>query len=323
MVSRICLGTMMFGDRTERGEAGAIVDTYAEAGGNFLDTADTYAGGASETMLGRLIEGRRDRFVLATKVGNPMPGQPGTGGQSARYIRQALAASLDRLGVDAVDLLYLHRDDETTPLEETVVALGQAIADGQTRHWGLSNIRAWKVAELVRLCDREGVPRPVALQPYYHALYREAERELLPVCQHYGIGVVSYSPLARGVLTGKYRDGVPAGSRGARGDVRIGETEMRPANLDAARALDEHVRPSGRDTGHVALRWVLASAIVTSVLAGPRTMAQLSGYLAAFDTAYTREDESFVEDLVPAGCSAGSTYFDPRYPFRGRVVDLP
>lgn len=320
-ISRLCLGTMMFGDRTSESEALDIIDAYAAAGGNFLDTADVYANGASESIVGRALEGRRDDFFLATKLGNSMKGR-NDGDLSAAYVKRALADSRDRLGLKSVDLLYLHRDDERTPLEETLSAIGQTISDGQVAHWGFSNFRGWKIAEMIRICERLGIPRPVAAQPYYHALYREAERDLLPACDHFGIGVVSYSPLARGVLTGKYRRGAPEGSRGASADVRIAETEMRPALLEAASAFDDHARDTGRRTSDVAVGWVLANHLITAVLAGPRTLEQMQAYLDAMSTTITSEDEALVERLVPAGCAAGSTYFDPRYPYRGRQTDL-
>ena len=319
-VSRLCLGTMMFGDRTDEGEAAEMIAAFAEAGGTFVDTADVYAAGASERIVGRAVARSRDRWTLATKVGNPMPDRPGSGGLSAAWIGEALDASLDRLGLDRVDLYYLHRDDEDTPLEETVAAMGRAVAEGRVRAWGLSNFRGWRIAEVVRVADRLGVPRPIAAQPYYHALYRLAEVDYLPACAHHGIGVVPYSPLARGVLTGKYVEGVPEGSRAGRGDKRIGETEMRPELLEAAKAFDAHVRASGRRTADVALGWVLANEVVTSVLVGPRTMEQLRGYLDALSTPFTAADEALVERLVPAGCAAGAGYADPSYPYRGRVV---
>ena len=321
-VSRLCLGTMMFGDRTEEGEARDMVATFAEAGGSFIDTADVYADGRSETIVGRAIAGDRDRWTLATKVCNALPSVAGSGGLSARWIAQGLDASLDRLGVERIDLYYLHRDDEETPLEETVGALGQALADGKIAAWGFSNFRAWKIAEMVRIADSLGVARPIAAQPYYHALYRPAEIDYLPACRHFDIGVVPYSPLARGVLTGKYADGTPAGSRAAHGDKRILETEMRPELIDAARRLAAHVEPSGRRLADVALQWVLANEIVSSVLVGPRTMEQLQAYLGGLEAAYAAEDERFIEAIVPTGGVAGSAFADPRYPYRGRVVEL-
>lgn len=320
LVSRLCLGTMMFGDRTGEEEAAEMIAAFAEAGGTFIDTADVYAGGTSERIVGRAVARDRDRWTLATKVGNLMADKPGSGGISAAWIAEALDASLERLGVDHVDLYYLHLDDEVTPCDETVGAMGQAIADGRVRGWGLSNFRGWKIAEMVRIADHLGVPRPIAAQPYYHALYRLAEIDYLPACAHYDIGVVPYSPLARGVLTGKYANGVPEGSRAARGDARITETEMRTELLAAAAEFDAHVRASDRRTADVALRWVLANEVVTSVLVGPRTMEQLKSYLDALATPFTAEDEALVDRLVPSGCAAGAGYADPRYPYRGRVV---
>jgi aryl-alcohol dehydrogenase-like predicted oxidoreductase len=318
-VSRLCLGTMMFGDRTDEAEARDILAMYAEAGGNFIDTADVYAGGESEKMVGRMIRDQRESFVVATKLGNQMPDTENAS-LSANYIPSAIDASRGRLGLDVIDILYLHRDDEATPLAETIVALGEEIERGHIRHWGFSNFRGWKIAEMVRMCDELGVARPVCAQPYYHALYREAERDILPACHHYQIGAVTYSPLARGLLTGKYRDSAPEGSRGARRDKRISETELRPAAIEAARLFDDHAQGRGRTSAGLAVQWVLANKAVTSVLAGPRTVAQLQGYLDAIQTPFDSEDEAFVEELVPAGCAAGSTYFDPRYPYRGRFT---
>ena len=318
-VSRLCLGTMMFGDATSAAEAGEIVAAFAEAGGNFIDTADAYADGASERIVGAAIRATRKDWVLATKVGNPVPSSPGSGGLKPGTIAQALDASLDRLGVARIDLYYLHLDDESTPLDHTVAAMGQAVADGKIAAWGFSNYRGWKIAEMIRLADSMGVPRPIAAQPYYHALYRLAEIDYLPACAHYGIGVVPYSPLARGVLTGKYRAGAPEGSRAARGDVRIAETELRPEVIEAATAFDAHVRPSGRSTASVALQWVLANRIVSSVLIGPRSLAQATAYIEAMRCPFDAADEAAVDAIAPPGSVIGR-YSDPRYPYRGRVT---
>jgi aryl-alcohol dehydrogenase-like predicted oxidoreductase len=318
-VSRLCLGTMMFGDRTDEAEATDMVARYLEAGGNFVDTADTYSGGASERITGRALEGRRDDVVLATKVGNPVKDVAGSGGLSARWIGEALKHSLDRLRTDVIDLYWLHLDDEGTPLEETVGALGRALADGKIRAWGFSNYHGWRIAELVRVADSLGVARPLAGQPYYHALYRLVEIDYLPACGHFGIGVVPYSPLARGVLTGKYADGIPEASRAARGDKRIAETEMRPELLDAARAFARHAATRGIAPADLALGWVLANRLVSSVLIGPRTMDQLDAYLAGAPTVTGPEDEAAIDAICPPGSVIGQ-WSDPRYPFRGRVT---
>ena len=310
---------MMFGDQTDESEAGEMIARFAEAGGTFIDTADVYAGGESERIVGRAIAADRDRWLVATKVGNAPKNRPGSGGLSARWIGEALAASLDRLETDAIDLYYLHVDDEATPLDETIDALGRALADGRIRAWGFSNFRGWKIAEMVRVADRLGVPRPQAAQPYYHALYRAAEVDYIPACAHFGIGVVPYSPLARGVLTGKYLDGIPAGSRAARGDKRIAETEMRTDLMEAARAVDSYARGAGKRTADLALRWVLENRAVSSVLVGPRTLAQLDAYLAGPSTPFSADDEAAIERIVPTGAVVGP-YSDPRYPFRGRMA---
>ncbi|MGF1620880.1 MAG: aldo/keto reductase [Rhodomicrobiaceae bacterium] len=319
-VSRLCLGTMMFGDQTDQGEAAEMIARYGEAGGNFLDTADAYSAGASERMVGRAIAGDRDRWIVATKVGNPIKGVESSGGLNARWIRQAVDDSLNRLGLDRIDLYYTHFDDEATPLEETIGALGELIAAGKIGGWGFSNYRAWKIAEMVRIADSLGVPRPIAAQPYYHALYRLVEIDYLPACAHFGIGVVTYSPLARGVLTGKYSDGVPPGSRAERKDTRMMETEFRPEAIEAARRIGEYVKPSGRPMSGFALGWVLANALVTGVIIGPKSMAQLEDYLTLAGTPYSADDEVFMDGLVPSGGTAGAAYSDPRYPYRGRVL---
>ena len=318
-VTRLCLGTMMFGDQTDEGEAAEMIARYGEAGGNFLDTADQYANGGSERIVGRAIAGQRDRWIIATKAGNPMTGVPGSGGLSALWLRQAIDQSLDRLGIDKVDLYYLHLDDEVTPLEEPIGALGEMIAAGKIGGWGFSNFRGWKIAELIRIADRLGVARPVVAQPYYHALYRLAEIDFLPACAHFGIGVVPYSPLARGVLTGKYNDSVPPGSRADRQDMRMMQTEFRPEVLDAARKIAQHLAPSGRPMSGFALSWVLANKLISGVVIGPKSMRQLEDYLAVAGTPYDEADEAFMNGLIPSGASAGYAYADPRYPYRGRV----
>jgi len=324
-VSRLCLGTMMFADQTDDRAAGAILDAFLDAGGNFLDTADSYTGGASERMLGRLLAdrqraGRRADVVLATKLGNPVAEVPGSGGLSPDWIARAVPDSLDRLGTERIDLLYLHVDDETTPLDETIGALGDHLAAGRIGAWGLSNFRAWKIAEMVRVADRLGVDRPRVCQPYYHMLNRLAEIDTLPACAHFGIGVVPYSVLARGVLTGKYRGGVPEGSRAGRADKRLLETEYRPETLDAAQKAAAYAEARGGTPQGFALNWVLANPIVTAALIGPKSPEQLAGYLAAVAELYGTQDEAMADSLNAAGCAPAPLYADPRYPYRGRPV---
>lgn len=319
-VSPICLGTMMFGERTDEATAGRIVERAREAGINFIDTADVYAGGASEEIVGRLIQSDRDRWVVASKVGNRMANDSKRAGLGRAWLRRAIDDSLRRLATDHVDVYYLHKPDAKTPLEETVGAVGEILASGKARHFGLSNYRGWQHAEVVRVCDRLGVARPVVSQPYYNAMNRVPEVEILPACGFYGIGVVPYSPLARGVLTGKYAPGEkpPADTRAGRQDERMMETEFRAESLVFAKRLKERAAARGMTAGQFALNWVLANRLVSSVLAGPRTEAHWEEYLGALEHRLDREDEAFVDAMVAPGHPSTAGYSDPKYPITGR-----
>jgi len=325
-VSPLCLGTMMFGDRTDAREANEIVAHAEGSGVNFIDTADVYAGGASETIVGTAIAPRRSRWILATKVGNVMPGdenrRPHTGGLSRRWIMQACDASLARLRTDFIDVYYLHIDDAKTPLAETVAAMGALIAAGKVRYFGVSNFRGWRIAEIVHCCRDLGVPQPVVCQPYYNLLNRMPEVEVLPACDHHGIGVATYSPIARGVLTAKYAAGiVPDGSRAARNDRRMMQTEFRAESFAIAQALKGHAAKTGRTPVQFALAWLWANRIVTSVIAGPRTLAQWTDYVAARGTAWSADDEALVDSLVRPGHPSTPGYTDPQYPLYGRRLN--
>jgi aryl-alcohol dehydrogenase-like predicted oxidoreductase len=321
-VSPICLGTMMFGDRTDAAEAGRIVAAAREAGVNFIDTADVYAKGESEKITGKLIASDRDRWVLATKVANPMGEGPNRRGTGRKWVAQAIGESLERLGTDYVDIYYIHRDPGDVPMEETVAVMGDLIRAGRIRYWGVSNLRGWRIAEAVRVCDALGVPRPVVCQPYYNAMNRQPENDILPACRHYGIGVVPYSPLARGVLTGKYAKGAepPADSRAGRKDKRILETEFREESLAIAQTLKAHAEKKGLAPGHFAFGWVLANPIVSSVIAGPRTLEQWQDYLAGVGSRLDAADEALVDSLVSPGHPSTPGYNDPAYPLNGRPV---
>ena len=322
-VSPICLGTMMFGDRTDAAEAGRIVASARAAGVNFIDTADVYAKGESEKITGKLVAADRDRWVLATKVANPMGEDPNRRGTGRKWVMQAIDESLGRLATDYVDIYYIHRDPGEVPMEETVAAMGDLIGAGKIRYWGVSNLRGWRIAEAVRACDELGVARPVVCQPYYNAMNRQPENDILPACQHYGIGVVPYSPLARGVLTGKYARGAepPADSRAGRKDKRMLETEFREESLAIAQKIKAHAERKGMTPGHFAFNWVLANPIVSSVIAGPRTMEQWSDYLAGLGRHFDSEDEALVDGLVRPGHPSTPGYNDPNYPLTGRPID--
>jgi len=319
-VSVLCLGAMMFGDRTDEAEAGRIVASAREAGVNFVDTADAYAKGESERILGRLIAADRERWVVATKVGNTGAPAPNDADLSRRHVMRAIDASLGRLGMDHVDLYYLHLDDSGTPLEETVATMGDLVRAGKIRYWGVSNFRAWRIAEAAMLAERVGVPPPAVCQPYYNAVNRMPEVEVLPACEHFGLGVVPYSPLARGVLTAKYRPGEapPAETRAGRGDKRMMQTEFRAESLAVAEKIKAHAERRGMSAAEFAFDWVLNSGAVTSVLAGPRTMGQWRAYLGALGRAFDAEDEALMDALVAPGHPSTPGYTDPRYPVTGR-----
>ena len=323
-VSELCLGTMMFGDRTDAPTATRIIASAFDAGVNFVDTADNYSKGASEAIVGPAIAANRHRWILATKVGNVMTRKPDDGGLSRRWIMQGCEASLKRLATDYIDIYYLHRDDPDTPVAETVGAIGDLIRAGKIRYFGVSNYRGWRIAEVVATCDDLGVARPVVSQPYYNAMNRMPEVEILPACDYYGIGVVPYSPLARGVLTGKYPPGEepPAGSRVARKDQRMMETEFRPESIAMAQTIKAYAEKKGFTATQFAMAWLLANRIVSSVIAGPRTLEQWTDYLSAIGKGLDQEDEALIDSLVKPGHPSTPGYNDPQYPFQGRIVDL-
>jgi aryl-alcohol dehydrogenase-like predicted oxidoreductase len=321
-VSTLCLGTMMFGDRTTQADAIEIVAACRDAGVNFIDTADVYADGASEVITGRAIAADRNAWVLATKVGNPMGPSANRRGLSRRWLFQAIDESLARLGTDHVDIWYLHREDPDTPLAETIGAVADIVRAGKVRYIGVSNHRAWRVAEIVRLCREAGMPTPAVCQPYYNAFNRMPEVELLPACGHFGIGVASYSPIARGVLAGKYRPGEapPEGSRAARNDRRIMQTEWREESLVLAQRIAEHALARGMTPAQFAVNWVLNNRFISSAIVGPRTIEQMREYLGATGLPFGAEDEALIDTMVTTGHPSTPGYNDPAYPLEGRVT---
>ncbi|MEI7743364.1 MAG: aldo/keto reductase [Chloroflexota bacterium] len=321
MVSPLCLGTMMFGKATTEAESAAIVGAAFDAGVNFIDTAASYALGKGEEIVGRLVAPHRDDWVIATKVGPPTGGGPNQAGTARRHVQLSLERSLRRLGTDRVDVFYLHLDDPITPLEESVRAMGDAVHQGKALYWGVSNFWSWRMAEAVGIARSLGVAPPVVVQPYYHALNRRPEVELLPAATHFGLAVVPYSPIARGMLTGKYRPGEPPpeGSRAARADKEILGREWREESMAVAAAMADRARARGMTPVHFAVNWQLANAHITSVLVGPRTTEQMREYLGAFEHGFSAEDAAFVDRLVPPGSASTHGYYDPEYPLTGRI----
>lgn len=288
-VSELCLGTMTFGQDTDETEAHRVLDTFTEAGGTFIDTADVYQRGVSEEIVGRWLKNRdRDGLVVATKVFGTMGEAPNAGGLSRKHIVRAVEASLRRLGTDYIDLYQTHVWDATTPLEETLSTLDTLVKAGKVRYLGASNVSASQLQRAQDLAHRNGWEPYVSLQPLYNLLAREVEWELVPVSLAEGVGIIPWSPLQGGWLTGKYRRGMTAvdpGTREARFQQELGREAWRERDNDETwRVVDAVVAvagEAGRTPAQVALRWLLGRPGVTAPIVGARTAEQLADSLGA------------------------------------------
>ena len=322
-VSTLTLGSMMFGEQTSTEDSLRIIDKAWDQGINFIDTADVYTNGRSEEIIGEAIAGNRDQWVLASKVGfGPVDGVPNRAGLNRKHIFHAIEASLSRLDTDYLDIYYLHREDHNTPLEVTVAAIGELIRQGKIRYWGLSNYRGWRISEVMRVAERLGVEQPVISQPLYNIVNRQAETEQITAAHAYGLGVVPYSPLARGVLSGKYAPDVApdSNSRAGRQDKRILETEWRTESLGIAQQLQHYTQQRGVGLVEFAIAWVLNNAAVTSAIVGPRTEAQWDTYIKALDVKITAEDEALVDSLVTPGHASTPGFNDVSHFVSGRMA---
>ena len=320
-VAPLSLGAMMFGGPTDEPEAKRIIDTARDQGFNFIDTADVYNQGRSEEVVGGSIAGDRDYWVVATKFVNPYGDGPNRGGISRKWVIEAVENSLRRLGTDYIDILYFHRAPFDAPLDEAIRAIADLVRAGKLRYFAVSNFRAWRIAEVAHLADQNGIDRPVASQPLYNIVNRTAEAEQLPAAAALGLGIVPYSPLARGVLTGKYApEAQPAAdTRVGRSDKRILETEWRPESLAIAQEIKRHAEARGITAADFAIAWVLNNKLITSAIAGPRTLDQWNAYVRALDYTFTAEDEALVDRLVVEGHASSHGYNDPSHPIEGRV----
>jgi aryl-alcohol dehydrogenase-like predicted oxidoreductase len=299
VVSALALGTMTFGQETDEAGARQQLDSFVEAGGTFVDVADVYAGTESERIVGRWLADAppevRGSVVLATKGRFPTGPGPNDVGLSRRHLQTALDASLRRLQVDTVDLYQVHAWDPLTPLEETFRFLDDAVSAGKIRYVGLSNYTGWQLTKVVELAHHRGWARPVTLQPQYNLLVREIEWEVVPACEDAGLGLLPWSPLGGGWLTGKYsRDQRPEGAtrlgedpeRGVEAYSRRSTQERTWDVVDAVRAVaEEHQVPMGQ----VSLAWLLQRPQVTSVILGARTAAQLTENLGSVDLVLTAD----------------------------------
>ena len=320
-VSRLCLGTMTFGNET--GQEGAFdqLDAFVEAGGTFIDTADVYSAGVSEEIIGAWLaerRGTRETIVLATKGRFPMDDSPTGVGLSRRHLRDALDASLRRLGVETIDLYQVHAFDPLTPMEETLRFLDDAVSAGKIHYIGLSNYTGWQIAAMAERATSSGMTAPISLQPQYNLLTRHIELEIVPACAEYDLGIIPWSPLAGGWLTGKYRrDERPTGA------TRLGENPARGMegydrrNTDRTwRVLDELAavaEQAGVTMGQAALAWLADRPMVTAPILGARTTEQLRESLAVADL--------HLDDEAIARLDEASALELPDYPYGQKGIE--
>ncbi|MEU8300490.1 aldo/keto reductase [Micromonospora sp. NPDC048909] len=329
VVSTLCLGTMTFGAETDEAGSFAQLDRFVEAGGTFVDTADVYSAGVSEEIVGRWLRARpglRDRVVIATKGRFPMGQGANDAGLSRVHLTRALDASLRRLGVEAVDLYQAHAWDPLTPLPETLRFFDDAVSAGKIRYAGVSNFTGWQLQKAALLTQHLNLTPIVTLQPQYNLLAREVEFELVPVCENEGIGILPWSPLGGGWLTGKYRrDTAPVGA------TRLGENPKRGVEAYAPRNAQERtwriidaVRQVAEDRGTsmsaVALAWLAARPAVTSVILGARTTTQLDDNLTSADLLLDAEQTRLLDE---ASTPVVGDYPYGRAGVQQRARDLP
>lgn len=323
-VSSLCLGCMMFGVKTKPEDSYAIIDRALDVGINFLDTANVYGQGRSEEVTGEALKrnGKRQQMILATKVHGPMDDDdPNARGNSRRHIMEQCEASLRRLQTDYIDLYQIHRPQPAIPIDETLRALDDLTRAGKVRYVGTSTFAAWQLVESLWVAKELGLNRFVCEQPPYNILDRRIERELLPMAQTYGFGIIPWSPLGGGLLTGKYKRNTPPPA-----DTRFADIETNPIHgrrmndqaLDVAEQLRPLAEAKGCTLSQLALAWCLQQPGVTSPIIGPRTMEQFEDNLAALAVEITNEDRSRIDEIVPPGRVVSPFYeanFGP-HPYR-------
>lgn len=303
-VSRLCLGTMTYGTPTERWpwalneeQSRPFIQKALELGFNFFDTADIYTAGASEEVVGRALKdfAKRDEYVIATKVFNPMGPSPNQKGLSRKHIMAAIDASLKRLGMDYVDLYQIHRWDYDTPIEETMEALHDVVKAGKARYIGASSMYAWQFAKALYTSELHGWTRFVSMQPHYNLIYREEEREMLPLCADQKIAVIPWSPLARGVLTRKPEE---------RNDTKRAQTDAfgkslytHESDMEIVKRVTEIAEQRGVSNATVAMAWMLSKPVITSPIIGASKPGHLEDAVAALSLKLTNEEIGKLEEL--------------------------
>ena len=320
LVSRVCLGTMTFGNAEwgcDQSAATGIVNAFLDAGGNFIDTADLYSAGVSEEMLGKAIaDKRRDELVIATKCWFPTGDTANARGLSRKHIEEACEASLERLGTDYVDLYQIHGPDPYTPIEETMDALAGLVQSGKVRYLGCSNLYGWQIVKANMVSEQLGGARFVAAQHLYNLVRRDVEREILPACDDQGMGMICWSPLASGMLTGKYQ-----GQSEPDPNTRFGKNArvyLPRYWWDEARALVDEVvlvaREFDRTPAQVSLAWLLGDRRVTAPIVGARTAEQIAENLVAGDFDLPPEARARLTDKMPIAHGYPKDWMDNSFP---------
>ncbi|MBA2363273.1 MAG: aldo/keto reductase [Chloroflexia bacterium] len=316
---------MMFGGRTEDDDSADIIDRFLDAGGNFLDTANVYTRGRSEEATGKALKrnGKRNKVVLATKVHGAMADDdPNAQGNSRRHIIEQCEASLRRLQTDYIDLYQIHRPDSQIPIDETLRALDDLIRAGKVRYVGTSTYAAWQLVEALWVAKELGLNRFVCEQPPYHLLDRRIERELVPFAQTYGFGIIPWSPLAGGFLTGKYQRGgeLPEDSRYGQQPQRGGRDTLVEAAFDVLDVVEKLAKKQGCSPSQIALAWVKNQPAITSPIIGPRTMEQLEDNLGAANVQLAEEEMDQLNEVSLPGRAVVPYYEADFGPHLVRVV---
>lgn len=299
-VSSLCLGTMNFGNPTDEQESIRIIHAAIDAGINFIDTANVYNNGLSEEIVGRALQGRRDKIVLATKVFGKMGEGPNDRGCSRFHIMQQVEASLKRLQTNHIDLYQLHRPDPDTPLDESLSAMTDLVRQGKVRYIGTSTYPAWQLCETLWISERLGHERFICEQPPYNILLRAIEREVLPFCRAHGFAVIPWGPLAAGRLSGKYHPGqpLPEGSRGVRREWDMNKPENRRW-AEAVEKIGELATECGCSITQFSLAWLLHQPGVTAPIIGPRSMEQFHDNITSVECSISEELLKKVDTVVP------------------------
>jgi len=297
-VSAIGLGTNQFGGKVDLAGVKDIIAAALDAGVNLIDTADVYQGGRSEEFIGKALKGQRDRALIATKVMHKVGEGPNDFGASRQHILSGVEASLRRLQTDYLDLYQIHRWDANTPLEETMQALDDLVRAGKVRYIGASNFDGWQLTHANALAELRAWAKFVSVQPHYHILEREIEKELVPACKYFGVGILPYFPLAGGFLTGKYQEGQPA-PKGSRGESsQYVQRYMTPQNYVVLNRLTAFAQERQHTINELAHTWLLAQPMVSSVISGATKVAHVQANATAGDWILTPEEVTALNEII-------------------------